>query len=558
MDKSSIWQLWKDMPQILKDIMQNVTDVGKEAKAEKIFGDIPVVSDILYVLFGLLFFIIGLLSCFTALLFFLLVPFLVTVWDSSAGILAEKITELAINDVLDEPGMDNPILRKILSFGKNLEIMPHTVSAVTNVLFIIGYFFKMTSYSVASFELSLNEMFRPAIPDPSVVIRAAMIAPEKIDEAWSVLRKHGYQDKHIELMFISNYLLYDVTTIKELFLRGEIDESKMYERMMELGFTKTRIDEIRKTWDIIPSPQDLLWMVGKEAFEPDQISRYGLDDEFPTEQSKWLSAQGLSDYWQKKYWAAHWDYPSPGQVLEMLHRGIFNEQDVYDYYRVVEMPPYWREKLMQISYNPYARVDVRRMHKMGVLTDNDLIKAYMDEGYDLEHATKLSEFTIKYNTSDDALLTKTQIEEGYRIGLLDYDEAITFLLDIGYVQYSAEYILQIQDYKIEKEYVDEVIALTKDQYKYNLINEQEVGQRLTRIGYGAVKIQMLIDKWKVTAHIDDKLPSKSDLDEFLIWGIITPEEYVDTMRKLSYPEYIITWYLQLVLLQISEKLSEEE
>ncbi|GAH81991.1 unnamed protein product, partial [marine sediment metagenome] len=126
-----------------------------------------------------------------------------------------------------------------------------------------------------------------------------------------------------------------------------------------------------------------------------------------------LKMQGISEYWAQKYWYAHWDTPSITQGFEMLHRGFIDRKELDDLFRTVEIPPFWRDKLTAIAFNPFTRVDVRRMHKAGVLTDDELVTAYMDVGYNADKAAKMTEFTILYNGEGNTSLTRSQILNGF-------------------------------------------------------------------------------------------------------------------------------------------------
>ena len=233
-----------------------------------------------------------------------------------------------------------------------------------------------------------------------------MIAPEKIGEVVENLHKWGYSDAAINTMFISNYRLYDDNVCRELFLRGILSSDKLFERMRELGFTDTRTKEMMQAWEFIPGAQDLFFMVAKEAFEPEMISHIGLGDEFPAEQLPWLAKQGVSKYWAEKYWYAHWDQPSVQMGYEMLHRGVIDENELDMLFRAIEMPPFWRDKLKEISYIPYTRVDIRRMFDLGVVDVEDVYDNYKDLGYDDAHALQMTKFTIAYVDPEDKNLSR--------------------------------------------------------------------------------------------------------------------------------------------------------
>ncbi|GAH80833.1 unnamed protein product, partial [marine sediment metagenome] len=213
-------------------------------------------------------------------------------------------------------------------------------------------------------------------------------------EIRQIMKNVGLDESQIDLLFITLYKPYDESMCRDLYLRGILNKPSLFHRLRQLGYTDTRIEEMIQTYPAIPGPGDLFRLVAKEAFEPDIVKYYGYDEEFPAEQVKWLKAQGITEDWARKYWYAHWEPPSIQAGYEMLHRGVIDARELFDLYRTVEIPPFWRDKLTKIAYNPFTRVDVRRMHKAGVLSEAELLRAYMDVGYDAEKAGKMTEFTI--------------------------------------------------------------------------------------------------------------------------------------------------------------------
>ncbi|GAH88789.1 unnamed protein product, partial [marine sediment metagenome] len=219
---------------------------------------------------------------------------------------------------------------------------------------------------------------------------------------------------------------------------------------------------------------------------PDMIKRMGYADEFPEAQVHWLEMQGISRDWAEKYWFAHWEPPSIQAGYEMLHRedvdrpgqSIIDESELDMLYRTVEIPPYWREKLTKIAYLPYTRVDVRRMHDMGVLTDKELIQSYKDLGYDQVHAEKMADFTIRYNQQGDKELTKAQILAGYKEKIFSKADTKQFLLDIEYPDALADYLILMEDYKEAKDLQDDLLSNIKDRYQNNMADEFETRSRL--------------------------------------------------------------------------------
>ncbi|MEF9437230.1 MAG: hypothetical protein L0922_00190 [Candidatus Mariimomonas ferrooxydans] len=251
-----------------------------------------------------------------------------------------------------------------------------------------------------------------------VLIQSAIIDPGRTTENRAQLKKHGFDETQIDNLFLAAYKTLDEGTLRILYLRDEITESRLYERMRELGYTDIRTQEMVKTWRVIPGPQDLLHMVAKEAFEPDMYGLLGLDQNFPADQMPAMEAHGLSRYWAEKYWIAHWDQPSIGQGFEMLHRDVINLSELDLLFRAVEIPPYWRDKLTEIAYRPLTRVDVRRMFEMDIMNEQQVFDSYRFHGYNVENADYMTRFTVAFKNSHEKELTRGAILESYNEGMI--------------------------------------------------------------------------------------------------------------------------------------------
>ena len=393
-----------------------------------------------------------------------------------------------------------------------------------------------------------RKRFREGEPEDAraeQVLQSAFSYPETKDEVVKILQNNGYPQAQIDLMFKAFHRLYDENVIKNLFWRGVLDNDSMHKRFKSLGYTDEKIEEIIQGWPVIPGPGDLFHLVAKEAFEPDIVAHYGYAEEFPEEQLQWLEKQGLTRYWALRYWYAHWETPSIGQGYEMLHRGVIDWKELQDLFKTVEIPPFWRDKLTEIAYVPFTRVDVRRMHKIGVISDEELIVAYQDVGYSPEKAITMAEFTKLYNMGAEKDLTRSQITNGYRDDLISRQDTETFLLDLGYDQTEVDYLIAAEDYEREKELDKIILTNIQNKFQKNLIDEFDARSQLAALNLEGERIELLIEKWKVNVIKNITLPAKADLDKFVKARIITEDIYIDQMKKLGFDMRYIEWYLTL-------------
>jgi len=383
-------------------------------------------------------------------------------------------------------------------------------------------------------------------PNPAPVdnlVRSMIIDPTRSDENRIELKKHGYSDMQIDNIILSYYRTTDEGTLRIAYLRGIISVETLYERMHELGYTDTRIKEIIPTWELLPGPQDLFTMVAHEAFEPEIYTKLGLTEEFPMEQVQWLKKQGISQDWAMKYWISHWDQPSIGMGYEMLHRGVIDLKTLDMLFKTVEIPSFWRDKLTAVAYSPYTRVDVRRMHDMGVLNDEQLIQSYMDLGYDAEKALRMAEFTLKYNSANEKELTRSTILESYDKKLLTRKDAKELLVSQDYSSALAEYYLTLTDYNAELVLQDLFFDNIHDRYLLKDISESQARDQLSKMGLLGDKIDAMLAKWSLEQYKTERLPTLSDLTNFLMRNIISQDQYRQIMSRHGYSGAHIQWYI---------------
>jgi hypothetical protein len=175
----------------------------------------------------------------------------------------------------------------------------------------------------------------------------------------------------------------------------------------------------------------------------------------------------------------------------MLHRGLITEQEFYEWFRLVEVVPYWRDNLIQTAYTWPTRVDVRRWWDMRTIDEPRLRELYSGMGYrgknldDYVLWTKvyvafpdlmarwsngwITEETVRSElvalgmpsdrveemmqqkikpseparTTADKNLTKTEIYKGVKKELITWEQGIELLMDLGYSESEADYILAI-------------------------------------------------------------------------------------------------------------------
>lgn len=297
-----------------------------------------------------------------------------------------------------------------------------------------------------------REKFRPTLLTEYEVINARFRNLLNDQTAGTELGFLGYRPERQKVLIESARPLLGPATIQMAYLRGEIDESLHDDLLSKHGYTHFDIAVFKTLYQLIPPPADLIQMAVKEAFSPEIAVSFGQYEDFPEAFGIWAEKQGLTKEWAERYWAAHWNLPSSTQGFEMLHRGVVDEDELKLLLRALDIMPFWKEKLIQISYRPYTRVDIRRMYGLGILDRDGVYRSYRDLGYDDEHAEGLTEFTVRYYTSEDETeqddvkqLTRGVYMTARKKGLIDSETLMSALIGLGYTNEDALLLVQLAE-----------------------------------------------------------------------------------------------------------------
>ncbi|GAI87709.1 unnamed protein product, partial [marine sediment metagenome] len=331
---------------------------------------------------------------------------------------------------------------------------------------------------------------------------------------------------------------------------------EIVQALVEHGWDSTDAEKMVEVAHFYPSPADLVNWQAKEVFEPKMVEHYGLEAELEELDLSMFAKAGMTRDQARNYWIAHWDHPSWNQLQEMLFRvPEIGEEEVRKWFRLMEVPPFWRDKMIATAYHPYTRVDVRRMHKIGVFgtgeeADTKLRKAYTDIGFHGEQADNMVIFTKKYNmqSGESATrdLTRSMIERAYDIGYIQRDQTAEYLDGMGYDSDEVTFIIGFIDADRALSSGGDWLTLLKNQLSTGLRSREEVEQKLADLGFDGQAVTHYADLFAAWAEEPTKTPSKTDVKGWLAANVISDGEARKLLKNMGYlPKhidlYLITW-----------------
>lgn len=336
-------------------------------------------------------------------------------------------------------------------------------------------------------------------------------------------------------------------------LRGKISEAEMRVELDARGWLPFDIDAFVELSARIPGASDLISMGVREAFNDEVSAKFKYDEDFPPEFGEWMAKQGLSADWAKRYWRAHWNLPSVTQAFEMFQRlrpgrtdFPFTGEDLKKFLRTADYPEYFRDRLTEIAYQPLTRVDVRRMFGAGVMTVDDVKEAYRDLGYNEKNTKFLTDFTTTFEKNEERGLTREAITGAYKRGLYTREQALTALGTLGYDATNADFWLDLVDYDMAAQQIDEKLEAIHQKYLNGLLDETTVYSQLGPLNLPSERTTVILDLWNVQRSNRVNIPSRGELDDFMRRDIIEMDKYRDLLAKQSYQPEVIDYFAKRI------------
>ncbi len=256
------------------------------------------------------------------------------------------------------------------------------------------------------------------------------------------------------LSFAPEYVLHDVDHLVTLYLRHEISSEQLYDFGRKQGVDPLFIDRLLKLkegrlysdiaiplakrdpakWDWllddikqngidplryaaileyfyrVPGVQDVIRYAVKEAYTPEVYKAFGQDEEFPTEALHDADVAGVKPDHLMKEWIAHWELPGVTQGYDMLHRGLVTKEQLQLLLKARDIMPFWREKLIGLSYDLPNRIELRMMARYGLIDKSKLIEILLKGGVDPQYVDLIADMNIAVGLITDL---RTRYANGY-------------------------------------------------------------------------------------------------------------------------------------------------
>ncbi len=370
----------------------------------------------------------------------------------------------------------------------------------------------------------------------------------------------GFNVERVQAMFLAGNQEINIGALIALKLRNLISLDEYHQRALKLGYDELRSENLLNVAMVIPTPQDLIYLAVKEAFDDKLSSQFQHDEGLPGEFVEWASKQGLGDEWTKRYWRAHWNLPSPQQVFEMLQRlrpgttaNTVSSDDVDQYLKMADYSPFWRSRLREIAYSPFTRVDVRRMFKTGTLTVEQVKEAYLDLGYNDDKAQKLTEFTIAYEAEEETGIVRSSVTAAYDAGMIDRAKAEEMLSAGGYDEITRAFYLDSIDFNHSLDVKKIKLDNIHKRYVNGLTDESTVNGEINQLALPAERVTAMLELWGTERENQTTLLTITQMEVLLERKIVTEGDYTRIAKQRGYTDESIKWTLTRIAGEAADK-----
>lgn len=336
-----------------------------------------------------------------------------------------------------------------------------------------------------------------------------------------------------------------------------------------LGFTDP--DEADQTFELTeqrPGLSDIIRFMVRDAADQDVVDAFEYDKFFDKKYKgkvkEWAEDQGIPEDVARFAWRSHWIIPPPTTLYTMLNRiGRFDNGD-YDvkYFdkivtalEVQDIAPGWIDDLIKISTKLPTRVDVRRVYRTGIFSEQDVLTNYIKLGYTTQAAKALTKFTV---TEANRMWTANINVKRFARGELTEDELKQILSDFGAVP--AAQSLAVDHGRIAMKAVTrkKCLAAIKHKVMQGEITRGQATTEANNVLPDPTSVAGIVDQWYCERASKSKTLSAAQLLGSFKDGLLSSGQLATQLINIGYPADDANVLVNRASLEIARKIERAE
>lgn len=410
-------------------------------------------------------------------------------------------------------------------------------------------------YLMQGVEYTLRYLAPRLIPDQSAVDSMWLADLIPIDEWECLTRSHGnLPGLHSKAMNAKTARL-NIGENVNAYYRGLIDRDGLDNQLRKLGVRD--MAETEKWIELFkPLPQlpDVIRFMVRDVENVQAVQDGQLDAEFTQnwkgQLKAWAVQQGISDDVALAYWRAHWELPSPTMAYEFLHRLrpgrvdpslVTTKDQVSRLLATADYAPGWRDRMMAVSYLTPTRTDIKQGYSLGVYKRDEVIEALQDTGLDKKGADLVARLYDEEKQrrqraigEKNSAWTVKETLSTFVEGLLTEDEARTVLELLGLSKENRDSAISSA---LLKRVTRERAACSKGvrrRFFVGAIDGITAVKELGNNGWDIDAARDIVDTWACERAAGlQEVPARKNVD-WAVSGVITLQQLEQRLTNLRY------------------------
>ena len=203
------------------------------------------------------------------------------------------------------------------------------------------------------------------------------------------------------------------------------------------------------------------------------------------------------------------------------------------------------KEFIEINFRLLTLSQLQNAWKYNIIDENKFKEYLYKLGYKDEEIKILVDLTKVTKIEKERDLTKSEILRAYRYNKIGREEAINYLIRLGYDKKEAELLLRIEDYNRVRRIEGLSRALVRRMYLRGVIDDYEAMNLLKELGYTDEAINRILELWKVEKERRKPKIPLSVIRLAFMYNIIDANKVKQYLQSLNYPDNIIDLYIKV-------------
>lgn len=324
----------------------------------------------------------------------------------------------------------------------------------------------------------------------------------------------------------------------------------------------------------IPGPGDIVRFMLRDVEDPLIYERFHLDAEFGQKfqglLQEWAAGNGISQELMLRYWRAHWQVPSFGQLTEMSWRlrpqkvgeqkdklGFplaVTEDDLFAGLNQNDVAPFWRAKLLAIARPNLRQVDARRGFVNNDFSELQLRSHYQDLGFAGDNLETL--VSVAKKTKRNALRAHPAIKAYLRYAASDFITQASLLAE-GYALADIQQAMQWADLQALQASQQKCVAAIRRKYMLAAVPDMNLQRLLQAQSLSAQQIQRLATQWACERSAKLKELTAVQLCKLYALNLVSDVDMSDRLVRLGYAPEAVFGIMMLCKQKVADDLAKK-